>query len=196
MLNQQGNSKLVLIIIILVAVVGGLYYSKNKKKTEPTQESAPAAMMEKMDSMEASKDESMMAMDDAMMEKMVMMEYEYSGTLDDVTEGKTIRGITTNGNGSGVAMATFAEGIYSLSATMNNVPDPAGTDFYEGWVVRMEPFDFISTGKLEKKDGKWVDMYSSEQDLTEYDFYVLTLEPDDNDPAPADHIVEGKMSKK
>lgn len=37
--------------------------------------------------------------------------------------------------------------------------------------------------------------YSSGEDLTDHNFYVLTIEPDDGNPAPADHIVEGTLKR-
>ena len=50
-----------------------------------------------------------------------------------------------------------------------------GTDFYEGWIVRKgDAFDVISTGKVEKIEEIYTNMYSSGQDLTDHDFYVLT----------------------
>lgn len=117
-----------------------------------------------------------------------------TGTLDDVTGGDTVRGINTGGNAQGFAEARFEEGEYSITVTFENLPDPVGTDFYEGWVVRRGVnFKFESTGRVALRDGHYVDTFTSSTDLTDHDFYVLTLEPDDGDPAPADHIVEGPL---
>ncbi len=160
-------------------------------------------MMEKHeDSMEEkSMDEKMMEMPpsiDAMAkepsEDMMAMEFSQSGILVDVTNGKDVRGINTNDKASGIAQAIFKDGEYNLLATFENLPDPVGTDFYEGWIVRTGlKFDVISSGKLEKVDGQYVNKYSSAQDLTGHKFYVLTIEPDDGNSAPADHVVEGTM---
>ena len=80
--------------------------------------------------------------------------------------------------------------------TFENLPNPVGTDFYEGWIVRKGlRFDVISSGRVEKVGGVYTNTYSSGQDLTDHDFYVLTIEPDDGDPAPAGHILEGTLSK-
>lgn len=122
------------------------------------------------------------------------IQYTIEGTLEDVTGGKTIRGITTN-NTSGVARAGYNDGVYIVNAEFTNLPDPIGDDFYEGWVVRQGVnFNFFSTGMLTKEvDGQYSNSWSTNENLLDYDFYVLTLEPNDGDPAPADHIVEGKM---
>lgn len=120
--------------------------------------------------------------------------YQFEGPLEDVTKGETVRGINTKNLAKGTSQASFENGQYNLLATFENLPDPQGTDFYEGWVVRKGlNFNVISTGKAEKVDGVYKNIFTSEEDFSDHLFYVLTLEPDDGDPAPADHIVEGTM---
>jgi len=115
--------------------------------------------------------------------------------LEDVTDGNDVRGINTNGSASGQADAYFVDGEYSLAVILEDLPDPNGTDFYEGWIVRKGiSFSVISTGKLVKKNSIYFNEFSSMDDLTDHDFYVLTIEPDDGDPAPADHVLEGKIN--
>ena len=36
----------------------------------------------------------------------------------------------------GLARASFEDGAYSLLATFGNLPEPSGSDFYEGWVLK------------------------------------------------------------
>ncbi len=121
-----------------------------------------------------------------------LFEYTHRGQLLDVTSGETIRGITTNGQASGEAALGFND-TFMMRATFADLPDPQSDDFYEGWLVRRDPFHFISTGVVEKIDDRYVDTYTSSTDFSDHDFYVLTLEPNDGDPAPADHIVEGAL---
>ena len=115
--------------------------------------------------------------------ELLEIEYDYYGELIDVSGGRA----------AGVAQAGFADDLYKLSVEFDQLPDPEGIDFYEGWVVRKEPFDFISTGKTIQQGENEFNVFSSDRDLTDYDFYVLTLEPDDGDPTPAEHILEGTM---
>ncbi len=117
---------------------------------------------------------------------MTKTDYQYEGFLEDVS----------GGNASGVAKASFEDGTYKLLASFSDLPPLEKDYFYEGWVVRKNPFDFISTGAAKNMGGIYNNLYQSDQNLTDYDFYVLTLEPDDGDPAPAAHIVEGTMKKK
>ncbi|MBT7309426.1 MAG: hypothetical protein HN846_01760 [Candidatus Pacebacteria bacterium] len=115
-----------------------------------------------------------------------VMTYRFNGDLKDVSGGKS----------TGVAKSNFEDGSYSLVATFENLPEPTGTDFYEGWIVRQgDNFNVISTGAAAVINGQYRNEYGLDQDLTDHSFYVLTLEPDDGDPAPADHILEGTMSE-
>ena len=110
----------------------------------------------------------------------------YEGVLEDVT----------GGNASGIARSGVFEDDYFLSVTFENLPKLDPGYFYEGWVVRKFPFDFISTGELTKSEGEWINMFTSDDaGLIKYTEYVLTLEPDDGDPDPAGHVLEGIMKK-
>jgi len=59
------------------------------------------------------------------------------------------------------------------------------------WLISNVVNDVISTGKVDLVESKYTNIYNSNQDLTDHDLYILTIEPDDGDPAPADHIAEG-----
>jgi hypothetical protein len=86
---------------------------------------------------------------------------------------------------------------YVLSAEIYDLPLPEGTDFYEGWLVKKGTSEFISTGRAYDMMPMYSNVFRSNEDLKDkYDFYVLTLEPDDGDPAPAEHIVEGDIKEK
>ena len=130
------------------------------------------------------------------LEEEPVIEYEYLGDLSDVTKGKTILSINTGGLSSGTAEAIFENNTYKLKAEFKNLPELSNGNFYEGWVVRKGlRFSVLSTGKAEKIDGVYINTFESGIDLRDHDFYVLTIEPNDGDPAPADHILEGKMVK-
>jgi hypothetical protein len=112
--------------------------------------------------------------------------YEYQGELKDVV----------GGNSLGLVRANFADEAYDMIAIFENLPEPTGDDFYEGWIVRQgADSSVISTGRVMMFDGEYINIYESNQDLTDHTFYVLTIEPDDGDPAPADHVLEGILKK-
>lgn len=123
------------------------------------------------------------------------MVFSIRGELLDVTEGEVVRGVQTTETTSGVAEAGYTSDEYLMSATFTDLPTPQGDDFYEGWVVRKGlRFSVISTGPLTNEgDGTYTNVFTSDENLLDHSFYVLTLEPNDGDPAPADHILEGDM---
>ena len=108
------------------------------------------------------------------------------GTLQDVTGGQA----------TGNALVDYFEDIgrYDLLVYTDNLPELEEGFFYEGWVVRKLPLSVISTGPLTKESAsEWTNVYTSDTNLTDHVSYVLTLEPDDDDPAPAEHILEGEL---
>ena len=166
---------IIIIVLILVAVV--VFFSRDKnEETEVTKQ-------------------------DEFTEEVAGFEgdfLDYQAVLKDVTGGDDVRRINTGGEASGEAIAGLDDdaGAYSLAASFQGLPEPTGTDFYEGWVVRQSPLDVVSTGRVEKNGEQFFNVFSSSEDLLDHTLYILTIEPDDGDPAPADHILEGTMTKK
>lgn len=196
----MNRTFMVALLVVAVGVTAAVYLTSSdnyfSNKTSETQMEEKAmmekeAMVMEMEKSEPSVDSSEVAPSQAMMSK---VSYDYQGLLDDVTGGETVLGINTGGLASGVAKFAYDEKFY-MEAEFSNLPEPTGTDFYEGWLVRKDPFDFISTGVVEMVDGVYTNTYSSTTDYTDHDFYVLTIEPDDGDPGPADHVVEGTLTR-
>jgi hypothetical protein len=106
-----------------------------------------------------------------------------SGALADVTAGKSY----------GLANLKTDGSVFTVTASVGGLPETSGEYFYEGWIVkRGSSMDVLSTGKLTKSDEvNWINVYQTTKDISEFDFYVVTLEPLDDDPAPAEHILEG-----
>ena len=100
----------------------------------------------------------------------------------------------TGGTSFGIAHSQYVSGTFTLVVEMGNLPEPTSGYFYEGWLVRRgEAFSIVSTGRAQKTEDGFVNVYLSGTDLTDHDFYVLTLEPDDGDAAPTEHILEGTL---
>jgi len=185
-------NKIFLITIVLLLVtalyiyIGPNFFELTSMEEEetPLEPIDTEAMKDSMNTTMPSEDDQSKYIPDPIMEQMIRQDYAYSGELKDVT----------GGNATGTAKADYGT-EYFLYVTFENLLEPEGTDFYEGWIVRSSPFNFISTGRVQKIAGQYMNLYNSDQDLTDHDFYVLTIEPDDNDPAPAGHVVEGRMTK-
>lgn len=180
--------KKVLIIgltLMLLALAGCGGTSGNREVTE---------MEERMSSGFALKDNKTMDVTNANFE--VMSDFEFSTTLslEDVTNGAKIRGTQFTAEGMGEVGYGWNVDKFVLKGTMMNLPDPNGTDFYEGWLVKSSPFRFVSTGALVKDGDNYVNRFVTETDYSEYDMYVLTIEPDDGDTRPAEHVLEPVVS--
>lgn len=130
-------------------------------------------------------------MDEKHMMKMDML--KNANTLEHVAIWQTIRGISFDGSETARAATMTTDGMTHVYAEFMNLPDLDENNFYEWWAVRKSPFDFISTGELMMKDWVYINDWMSDGDYSEYTHYVLTLEPRDNDPAPAEHIFEWDM---
>ena len=100
----------------------------------------------------------------------------------------------TGGGSFGIARTRFLNGKFILVAELGNLPDPQLGYSYQGWLVRRgEQMDAVSAGIPVKTDKGNAIVYLSSQDFTAHDFFVLTLEPDDGNPSPAGHILEGEI---
>ncbi len=119
------------------------------------------------------------------------MEAKETIDLEDVTGGDSV----------GIATREIQDGLFrhTVKATL---PDSAEDEFYEGWLVRGTPFDFFSTGDMVTiSTGEYVlEWFSGEAgpgsawgEYADYTQVVITLEPDDGDPAPAAHVLEGEF---
>lgn len=75
------------------------------------------------------------------------------------------------------------------------LPNPPVGYFYEGWLIRSKPFDFFSTGRFiqQADDLKWYLLWQGSEDKGDYRKVVITLEPEDGDAAPAEHVMEGVL---
>lgn len=99
------------------------------------------------------------------------------------------------GSAQGIAKARYADGVYELVVLFSGLSEPNEGYFYEGWVVRRgDEMEVVSTGRVEEEAPGYLNLYSSDENLLEYDFYMLTLEPDDDDPVPSERILEGMLA--
>lgn len=100
----------------------------------------------------------------------------------------------TGGQSFGLAHTQFSNGTFTLVSILGGLPVPNESFYYEGWLVkRGESFQTMSTGKIQDIEGKFVNVYVSKQNLSDFDFYVVTLESNDQNTAPAEHLLEGAI---
>ncbi|MFH1315317.1 MAG: hypothetical protein ABIH67_02860, partial [Candidatus Uhrbacteria bacterium] len=53
----------------------------------------------------------------------------------------------SGGSGSGTATREIEDNLYR-HVVKAYLPEPGENNFYEGWLVRLSPFDFFSTGEM------------------------------------------------
>ena len=96
-------------------------------------------------------------------------------------------------SGSGTAESSYVNGKY-VHTVEAELQDPPEDKFYEGWLVRKTPFDFISTGELTKtEEEKYTLEFTAEEDYTGYTGIVVTEETKAKglDGNPEAHVLEG-----
>lgn len=133
------------------------------------------------DEMNEEKEKEMEVKDE--MKKEPMLTFSHKMIMKNVSNDKDAKGEGVYGvnDGETRAYANFM------------VEDPADDFFYEGWLVcGGKPF---STGVLEKFDGLYENYFISSDVPTSCQKYVLTIEPNDNDPAPAAHVFDATLAE-
>lgn len=93
-------------------------------------------------------------------------------------------------NSSGIAHRLLKDGkLYHV--VVADMPDPKEDHSYEGWLVQSDPFNFFSTGVMEKNENnQWVLIYSADEEFENHTRVVITEETI-VDETPEDHIIEG-----
>lgn len=100
----------------------------------------------------------------------------------------------TGGESFGTALAQFDAGTYTLIAKMGNLPEPAGDYSYAVWLVRRgDDLSVLYAGEAVKTEQGFAHAYVSSADLSEYDFFVLTLQQKSDTLIPEEHILEGTL---
>ncbi len=199
--SQRGIAlPLILAIVALAVIVGaGAYFFVQKQATKPSTSMVPSnvtvtpqAMMEKpltqqdiemmLTGSRPTKDAKAVKVDNNRIKSMLGLSYPFGGTL--MGEESSI---------SGVAKAGKIGSTYYLLATSENLSPLKGKAFYEGWLIRKEPFDLVSTGKIIKYNDKYTDAYASGQDLTDHSIYALTLQEDEKSSSAGKIILFGEL---
>jgi len=101
----------------------------------------------------------------------------------------------TGGGSTGISTRVIDSGVFRHTIKAN-LPDPEEGYFYEGWLVSKSPFRFFSTGNMVTiSTGEYVLEWFGEfgESYSNYTDVVITIEPNDGDPSPADHVLEGSF---
>jgi hypothetical protein len=105
-----------------------------------------------------------------------------SGALADVTGGTAF----------GLAHINSASNQFTIIAQMGGLQMPDENSYYEGWLVRRgDRPGVISLGKAVLVEDRFYVSFTAQENLESHNFFVLTLESNDLNPAPGKHLLEG-----
>lgn len=152
-----------------------------------------------MEKMEQKMDE-VMEKDTVMEKKEAMTKQEVEKKMDSITFADLQKGAkvlltddVSGVGGSGTAWTTLKDGMTFHRVVAKDIPALEDDYFYEGWLVKNPALgQFFSTGEMtqDPTTKEWVLDYVHDGDVTDHKKVVITLEPNDGDPAPAAHIIE------
>ena len=103
-----------------------------------------------------------------------------------------LENVSASPDWQGEAQIIMSEDETRVYASFNMEPAESGY-FYEGWLLcGGEP---LSTGATQRSEALEENYFISNGPLEDCTEYILTLEPDDNDPAPGEHLFSGPIER-
>lgn len=167
-MRKRGNAAAILMLIVLVLAVGAGYYLYNKKSGTSGENKNETSSTENKN--ETKSDSGFTG---AEPEKVTMLPadgVEASAIANRVWTGK--------------------EFVHTISAKMKKAE--TGTH-YEGWLAKSSSDkNFIKTGKFESDDSDYYLEYKSKENLSDYNYVIVTLEKND-DNTPEETILIGNF---
>lgn len=178
-MESKLNKQLVGFLVIIAVIIGGVWLSKQNKEEEVlpeiTLESSKQIESDvnlQLPMTEAEKEE---------IEEVFVVEGVEMTVLEDVTGGQAI----------GTAWRQFSDNKFFHKVEVSGLLALEKGFFYEGWLVGDE--GFFSTGRIGEETGKGVLYYKTDEDKSDFRGVVITLESEDGDSAPAEHVLEGSF---
>ena len=197
--DEKGNSKTGIIAIVVIIIIVAVFLVLRSQNAQDLVSDVSDSVRDAVGTEEQMSETAMLMKDsapgadakaieiqNAWIANIADIEFKNAGSLTDVS----------GGTATGVAGSDVIDGIYHLYVAFENLPALEEGFFYEGWIVRKEPLSVMSTGALEDYNSSLVNAYLSRENLSDHTTYILTLEPDDGDPAPAAHVLEGEITPK
>ena len=121
---------------------------------------------------------------------------QLKNTIDTTLEDKDTKTIilkdVSGGNSYGSASRLYKNSLFSFKAVLKDLPSPEKGFYFEGWLVDPSA-KYFSLGRVNPEKTQGTLYYQSSTDETAYNQVVVTLEPEDDNPAPGKHIQEGKF---
>jgi hypothetical protein len=177
-MSNNTIKQVVGILIVVGVVVGGVVLLRRNNQGE---EVMPEINLEPTMQMTEELPEPMSMTEKQSIEEKFVSEGVEMIVLKDVAQGQAVGTGWRHYDGEEFVFKSEASGLIELEKGF----------FYEGWLVGKD--GFFSTGRLPVVDGKGTLYYQSDENKSEYDGVVLTLEAEDGNEAPDKHILEGSF---
>jgi len=177
-MNGDKRMRVIAGIVVLVLVVGGGVWLSRKKKTETLE---PEIVLEQSKMIEEQLQLPLSEFEKQEIEDVFAREGVEMTALQDVAEGQA----------TGTAWRHFDGEKFYHKIQVVDLPALEKGFFYEGWLVSDE--GFFSTGRVPVVNGEGSLYFKTDEDRLEFQGVVVTLEPEDGDEAPAEHVLEGNF---
>ena len=179
-LLADQRAKLGLAAVLLVVIIAaGVWYSQKGKPEEV--EVAPEITLEPTKQMETKLQPAMTEAEKQEIEQAFVKQGMEMTMLKDVSGGQAV----------GTAWRQYDDSRFYHKLEANNLSSLDKGYYYEGWLVGDQ--GFFSTGRLAVIEGKGTLYYKADEDKSSFRGVVVTQEPEDGDPAPDQHILEGSF---
>ncbi len=170
-MNQKGNVLILLLVVVVAVIASGFILIENMTKTISQAQGIKnsGSQLEKV----LSPDE---------------LSYQYSGDIVDVNNF----GLT------GKVNTSFFGGSFTLYVKINNLNEPARGSQYIGWLAKRNEsggMRYFKTGSAVKNSNTFVNIFQGGTDVTNYNYYILSQESDDQVETPSNKIVEAFLTK-
>ena len=97
----------------------------------------------------------------------------------------------TGGTSYGLVHLNFSQGKFQVAATFGDLPETTNGSSYQAWLVkRGDGMKVLNLGELNAIGKIMTLTYASKMDLSEYDFFVVTLQTA-NATVPGEYLLEG-----
>jgi hypothetical protein len=163
------------VLVIIAVVIGGVWLTKRGKIED---EVVPEIVLEPTKRIEAELQLPMTEAEKQEIEEKFASEGVEMTVLKDVTGGQAV----------GTAWRQYDDEEFSHKVETSGLAALEKGFYYEAWLVGDE--GFFSTGRIGEIGTLY---YKAEEDKSEFVGVVVTLEPEDGDSAPAEHVLEGSF---
>jgi hypothetical protein len=180
-MNPNKRIRLVAGIVVLALVIGGgIWFSRRGQKEEETV--APEIILEESKLMTEPLRLPLSEAEKQQIDEVFAKEGAEMTALKDVTGGAALGSAWRHFDGKKFYHKVEVQGLPALEKGF----------YYEAWLVGKT--GFFSTGRLAVlADGSGKLYYTSDEDKRDFPGVVITNEPEDGDPRPAEHVLEGSF---